>query len=583
MIYRIYSTLPTFKELRFQEGFNVLLADKSPEATLEPAKTNKKTRNGAGKSSFVEIVHFLTAGDCDDNSIFRKPPLVEHSFSMEFDLGGKRVTASRSGKNPKHVVVVADSSDWICQPHDGILTNDEWEQVLGQQMFALTPSDLSTKYGPRFRNLFSYFARRLPSGFIHPHMHFVGGKAYQWQVGISYLLGLDWTIPQQLQGVRDREEEAKKLKAAIGEGDLGEIVGRRAELRAELATVEDIASKLRARLAEFRVLDNFKSLEDEATKLTAKLAAHSNENTIDEQVVSDLSSALQSEHEPEAIDLNSLYEEVGVKLPGVALKQFDDVRRFHKSVIRNRRNYLSKELETTKRRISARLSEQRQIDERRAEIMNVLQSHGALEQFSKLQKELSKKEAQLEHLRARYSAAEKIEEGVAKQKIKRNELLLRLQEDYSEREDVLNKAIVIFASISRDLYETPARFMPTETANGPEFKVDFQAERSPGIGHMQIFCFDMMLTLLSVSRSLGPEFLIHDSHLFDPVDARQVGTALSVATNLCKEHQIQYIITLNSDKQLEFLDDFAIEPYVLPARLTDATENGGLFGIRFKD
>jgi len=55
--------------------------------------------------------------------------------------------------------------------------------------------------------------------------------------------------------------------------------------------------------------------------------------------------------------------------------------------------------------------------------------------------------------------------------------------------------------------------------NGPAFEVAIEASRGKGINSMQIFCFDMMLTELSLRRQQhrGPGFLIH-SHLFDGVD-----------------------------------------------------------------
>ena len=45
----------------------------------------------------------------------------------------------------------------------------------------------------------------------------------------------------------------------------------------------------------------------------------------------------------------------------------------------------------------------------------------------------------------------------------------------------------------------------------------------------------------------------------------------------------QYIVTMNSDALPKdgFRDGFDVSAYVLDTKLTDATETGGLFGLRF--
>src|SRR2546430_3704483 len=104
MIHRIYSDLPTFKDLQFRQGLNILLADKSPGAT------RKQTRNGAGKSSLTELIHFLSGANPDP--IFTKA-LKQYSFSMEFDLGQAPRQVKRSGKAPDMVIVQGtNTEDW---------------------------------------------------------------------------------------------------------------------------------------------------------------------------------------------------------------------------------------------------------------------------------------------------------------------------------------------------------------------------------------------------------------------------------------------------------------------------------------
>ena len=99
MIRRIDSDLETFKKLEFSPGLNVLIADKSEGAS------DRQSRNGAGKTSFVEIVHFLTGGKVDKDSIFRSNAPNESAFTIQMDVGGDELTVARSGSTPGKVQV----------------------------------------------------------------------------------------------------------------------------------------------------------------------------------------------------------------------------------------------------------------------------------------------------------------------------------------------------------------------------------------------------------------------------------------------------------------------------------------------
>ena len=81
MIRELKSDLESFKTLTFGPGLNVILADKSPDAT------DLQSRNGAGKTSLVELVHFLFGADAKPQSIFRSEALSEWTFSASADIG----------------------------------------------------------------------------------------------------------------------------------------------------------------------------------------------------------------------------------------------------------------------------------------------------------------------------------------------------------------------------------------------------------------------------------------------------------------------------------------------------------------
>ena len=58
--------------------------------------------------------------------------------------------------------------------------------------------------------------------------------------------------------------------------------------------------------------------------------------------------------------------------------------------------------------------------------------------------------------------------------------------------------------------------------------------------------------------------------------------ALQLGERAARDQNFQYIVTMNSDAVPDELpDDFDLNKYILPVRLTDETEDGGLFGVRF--
>ena len=593
MIYRIYSDMPTFKNLQFNQGLNLILADKSPGAT------ERQTRNGAGKSSLTELIHFLFGATADKSSIFTTKALSQYSFGIEFDLGQVKRRVERLGKAPGKIIIRGtDTKDWpIGSTNNGLfetselpdvqsISNIQWRAVLGRLIFSLLESEDGTqaiKFAPSFRSLFSYFVRRQSiGGFLFPIKQTTYQQLWDQQVSISYLLGLDWAISQQWQYVREREKSLKELKKAADEGTLGSFIGSTAELRTMLTLAENRSRELKEHVSSFQILPEYRTLEQEADQLTGELGILTDENTIDRLLLSELQEALSGEIDPDITNLERLYQEAGVILSNSVVRRFEEVRRFHESIVANRRSYLENEVVAARQRISTREERMIASSNRRAKIMAILQSHGALDQFIKLQSELTTQEAKTEAIRQRFAAAEQLEGQKSELEFERRQLELRLRQDYHEQEDRLRQAILAFQRISSALYEEAGNLTIDASTNGPQFEVTIRGDKSKGISNMQIFCFDMMLMQLCAERHIGPGFLVHDSHLFDGVDERQVAKALQLAESTARDLNFQYIVTMNSDAvPRELPEGFDLNRYILPIRLTDATEEGGLFGLRF--
>jgi len=589
MIHRIFSDLPQFKTLELRQGLNLLLSDRLP------GSTDQQTRNRAGKTSLIQLIHFVLGSSANpqavgrSGSIFRKSELENHRFGMTFDLAGERVTAERSGKHHGRVAILeGETAGWPVQPSTqrGVthsLSNSDWCGILGLKMFGIPYAEDRVPYSPSFRSLISYFVRReTEGGFRKPESQSIQMSAWDQQVAIAYMLGLDWKIAQDWEIVRQREKALKELRKAAGAGAFGGFISSSAQLRTQLVIAERDSQRLHEALARFEVLPEYRELEKEASTLTRSLNEASNENTLDEQLLQEMRAATQTEASPDPSIVVKLYEEAGITLPTLVSRRFEEVSRFHQSVVRNRRDYLTAEIQATEDRIAARRESMRRMDTRRAEIMTMLKSHGALDQFQKLQEESNRQDAQTESIRQRFQAAEQLEGSKTELEIDRGRLLLRLRRDIDEQATRVNEAVTAFETISEALYEEAGSLSLTPTSSGLKPEITIQGQRSRGIQNMQIFCFDLMLMKLCADRGTGPGFLIHDSHLFDGVDGRQVGKALQLGKETAEACGWQYLVTMNSDAlPTEIPEGFDLQSHILPTRLTDATEDGGLFGFRF--
>ena len=88
MIHLIKSNNPSFKTIKFKPGFNVVLAERTKESTI------KDSRNGLGKSTLIEIIHYCLGSKKGET--LRKMELEEWAFTLDIDLVGKKYSVTRS-------------------------------------------------------------------------------------------------------------------------------------------------------------------------------------------------------------------------------------------------------------------------------------------------------------------------------------------------------------------------------------------------------------------------------------------------------------------------------------------------------
>jgi uncharacterized protein YydD (DUF2326 family) len=283
MIYRVFSDLGSFKNQTFQSRLNLFVAHRAT------GSTERQTRNRAGKTSLVEIIHFLLGAKVDKD-LLGKEELKGYSFGMEMDLLGQRITCERSTAEPAKVLLTGSSFlHWAVIPSSGpentrFLSNTDWKVVLGCAMFGLDASP--EKHGPSFRALISYFTRsENQGGFVTFKACAKMQQVVSQQVVLSFLIGLDWRIPQRIELLREQEKSLKELKRITASPELAGIFPSSASLRTQLAVTEGRVAEFRTRLASYRVHEQYRDLEKRASALNREILDLSDSNALDRQML----------------------------------------------------------------------------------------------------------------------------------------------------------------------------------------------------------------------------------------------------------------------------------------------------------
>ncbi|MFE6305800.1 ABC-three component system protein [Nocardiopsis sp. NPDC057823] len=567
-----------FRAVIFRPGLNLLVADRTA------ASTNDQSRNAVGKTSAVELIHFLLGAE--------KTPLVtrrenkETTFELVMDwpsAPGGRLSVHRSGKNHAKVHVDPDilghEPDALIQ-RGGTITVKEWRSALERELFGIREPDKALSG----RLLLGFYLRRTEkNGFAEALKPNTPTSRHLATANLCHLFGMDWSLAARYGELADREQIRKKLGQATDDPVWKDIVGKSGDLRGQLTVVDRRISDLREQIADFQVVPEYEEIRREAERVNSRIRELSEADVVDRRNLADIERSIGESGEPGHDYLERAYEELGVLLGDQVRARFDQVEEFHRAVVRNRRQYLDEEAAVLRERLAASERERGELGERQAALLRTLNEGGALDTLTVMQGALAKEEAQREYLRRRLDAARTLEQSRRQIDQEKAALEEEVQRDIDDRREQEQQASLLFNRFAEYLYgDARAPYLAFQAKRSHlDIELKLEADDSTGISNMKVFCFDLTWAVVAHRAGRGPDFLVHDSKLYDGVDERQVARALELAVQVTREEGMQYIVTMNSDDlaKAERLG-FDADPYVVEPRLNDS-EHGGLFGFRF--
>ena len=583
MLYRLSADHPSFKTIEFRKGLNIVLADRQLPANGDEKGPQRRTRNGAGKSSMIDLIHFLLAGSAE--GALKAEVLADWTFELTLDIGDERLAVQR-GPTSSRVSIRKDGPGFVDSTEAEEVTNTAWTGRLGKAWFQLNGN--RQLGAASFRQLFSYFARRRrDGGYDDPVRTFRAQPNAVSETNLAVLFGLDAEVVRRFHQAKNALKQIQTAQKTLRDLEKSAPGGTRrvdleAALSAQIAAATLARDHLDERIKSFNVLPVFRELEQELATLNEHSRDLSDEDVLDRESIDANRHALEAEEQDRVPRLEALFAEAKMVFPEIVNRRYEEVARFHHRLIENRQAQLQSEIMRAQRRVEERRPDREQVEVRRRQITAALHTGGPADELLRLRDELSEKDGVVRVLETRLNEARRLETQAEERQQEIDDTTRALRQDRRERSAIANQASRTFSEISERLYETPGELAISANEQGLRFVPSIPSSQSAGVMSMQIFCFDFTMAALCRIRGMGPGFLIHDSHLYEPVDGRQFARALRIGAEYAEEIGIQYIVTLNSDElaraETEGGEDF--RRFVLDPVLSDAPE-GGLFGVRF--
>jgi uncharacterized protein YydD (DUF2326 family) len=482
MLYRLSADRPSFKTIEFRKGLNIILADRQLPVDGDERAPQRRTRNGAGKSSVIDLVHFLLAGDAE--GALKAETLRDWIFELSLDVGDDRLAVRRSPASPR-VSIRKDVQGFVDNTDGEEVTNAVWTGRLGKAWFQLNGS--RQPGAASFRQLISYFARRRrDGGYDDPVRTFRAQANAVSETNLATLFGLDAEVVRRFHRAKNALKQIQTAQKALRDLEKTAPAGTRrvdleAALSAQIAAATLARDHLDERIKSFNVLPVFRELEQELATLNEHSRDLSDEDVLDRESIDANRRALEAEEPARAPRLEALFAEAAMVFPDVVSRRYEEVARFHHQLIENRQAQLQNEIVSAQRRIEERRPDREQVEVRRRQITAALRTGGPADELLRLRDELSEKDGIVRALEARLNEARRLETQAEEKQQEIEDATRALRQDRRERSAVANQASRTFSEISERLYETPGELAISANEQGLRFVPSIPSSQSAGV------------------------------------------------------------------------------------------------------
>lgn len=532
----------SFHPIIFKDGINIIVGKQ-----VAPHNENDgNTYNGVGKSLTLHLIHFC-CGSRKIDSFSKKIP--DWEFTLQFAIDGEKHYCTRSTNNQNRI------------EFDGEIFNPK---VVQEKLLDMCFSKKNTPKNMTWTTLFSRFIRRYRSSYFSFDAFVPKESDYSKVLNNCYLLGIDIDLVVAKKELRDRQVAAVATEKAIKSDPLFRqyYLGKNdAELDA--ADLEYQIAMLEKEISEFKVSNNYHELELEADEKSYQKKELENKRVLVSNHIKNIEDSTREIDKVKEEKLFKIYEAANVEIPEMVKKSLDEVTKFHGELLETRNARLRKELARHKGELKEIDAQIIALGRRMDELLDYLNSHGALEEYVVLTKQLSSLQNDLN----RIQEYQKILKAYRDTKL---DIRATMIEQDKAADAYLEEENGYLDDLKNEYWNYAKRFYPKKKSglvirnnlgeNMLRYTLEARIEddSSDGVNEVRMFCFDWLLLNCQKSKV---RFVAHDSRLFANMDPRQRETLFRIVFGTCQEKDFQYICSVNEDALLSFQSMMTEEEY----------------------
>ena len=575
-----------FKNVIFNDEYNIVLA------TIHD-RENKKNTHNLGKTSLLIVIDFLLLSKFSNKSpILSNKIFGNQTFYLEILLNsGKYLVIKRGLTEPSKISFRVSN-----EPLADFKEPAQWDEVRMPFEAARKYLNSHLKYDVlpdwSYRKSISYFIRTQKDYDDVFQLNKFKGKHITWKPFVFDLLGFDGSLIKQKLECDERIEAKKKEinilqhQASVNIAEKDKILG-----------LIDIRTEEKKKVEEEIDRFNFYTKDSGVTKelidsIDSQLQSLNAERYRLGYEIRKIESSLEQVSTVVRLDkLKELYKEVGVFFPEALSKKYDELEKFIQAISSEREKYLKGNLIILKREYEDIDAKIKSKEKERSNRIVMLTEADAYDKFKIYQKDLANIEGEINLLREKLRLIDNssiIEEEIENLQEQKKLFISEIRDAINKRAHAeINR---IFNQIITEIVGTNAIISIKQNTDGNvEFEADYQTStqittsEADGTSYKKLLCvaFDLAL-LIHYSKHSFYRFVYHDGVL-EGLDDRIKQRLLNVTQRLCKEYNLQYILTLiDSDIPRDIRSDgykFPIGSICL--NLDDKNDQGKLFERSF--